>query len=77
MPHKIYRKRFCYGGLSFDKPGLTITNKCINCGKCKKACSFDAIFKEETQYKIDGNRCDECGSCYLVCPASAVIHKGN
>lgn len=74
--HKLERKRFSYGDFPTEKAGLTITNACISCGKCKKVCTFNAIYKGENQYHINGGRCDECGSCYRSCPVKAITHKG-
>lgn len=73
--HKIERERFSFGGMDFVPPGLTITDDCIACGKCKESCTFDAIC-EGTPYFIMGNRCDECGNCFEVCPSGAVVSKG-
>ncbi len=75
--HKLERERFSFNGFALVPAGLTIdSSKCIACGKCEKACSFDAISKKGNTYVIDGKYCDECGNCYTNCPMSAVIHKG-
>ena len=74
--HKLERMRFSFGNFKVEKPGLTITEKCIGCGKCFKVFTFDAIEKDGNKYKIRGNRCDECGNCYTVCPVGAVTSKG-
>lgn len=71
--HKLERVRFSFSGFPTVQPGLTITEKCIGCGKCVKACSFDAIYQEGAHYKINGNRCDECGNCFLTCPVNAIV----
>lgn len=73
--HKLYRERFSIGGMEYESPGLMITEKCIECGKCKSVCTFDAIV-EGSPYKIDGSRCDECGNCYTNCPVNAIMGKG-
>lgn len=75
--YKLERERFAFGDMQIEKVGLTIdSNKCISCGKCEKACTFNAIYKAENSYAIMGNRCDECGNCYSVCPSNAITHKG-
>lgn len=73
--HKLERERFSYGGMEVEPAGLTITDRCIGCGKCQKACSFDAIVPGKP-YRIMGNRCDECGNCFSVCPVNAILSKG-
>lgn len=73
--HKLERERFSFGGAKFELPGLTITDKCISCGKCVKVCTFDAI-QPGNPYKIMGNRCDECGNCFVNCPVGAITGKG-
>jgi ferredoxin len=73
--NKIERERFTYGGMEVEPAGLTITDKCISCGKCAEVCTFKAI-KPGTPYEIIGNRCDECGNCFEACPVKAIIAKG-
>ncbi len=73
--HKLLRERFTFGGMQWIDAGLSITDSCIKCGKCKKTCSFDAI-EEGSPYKIISSRCDECGSCFTVCPVNAILSKG-
>ena len=74
--HKLERQRFSFGGFPVEKAGLTITEACVGCGKCMKACTFRAIRREGERCVIDGERCDECGNCWLVCPAGAIRHRG-
>lgn len=74
--HKLERERFTFGDLPVIPAGLSITNRCVGCGRCSKVCSFDAIIKDGNRYRINGRRCDECGNCFTVCPAHAIVSKG-
>lgn len=74
--HKLERIRFNFCGFPMVKLGLTITDKCIGCGKFRQACSFDAIYQNGAKYTINGNRCDEYGNCFLICPVNTIILKG-
>ncbi len=69
--HKVYRIRAEYGGMPFNPAGPTITDKCIACGKCFKACTFKAITPGKP-YFITPEYCDDCGDCSVVCPVNAI-----
>ena len=69
--HKDLRTRFSFGDVPFNLAGPTITDKCIECGKCYENCTFKAIEKG-TPYRIDPIRCDDCGSCIMNCPVDAI-----
>ncbi|MGL5329884.1 MAG: [FeFe] hydrogenase, group A [Peptostreptococcaceae bacterium] len=57
---------------------LTITNKCIGCGACKRECPVDCIVGErKEQHNIDYNRCTHCGQCIAVCPVNAITAGDN
>lgn len=71
--HKLERERFSFGNMAYQEPGFVITAACIGCGKCEKACTFEAVStKSNGQRFILGNRCDECGNCINVCPTNAI-----
>ena len=42
---------------------------CIKCGKCYRACKFDAITEDIV---IQGSKCEGCGVCEFVCPVDAI-----
>lgn len=73
---KMKRERFTFGGEAVNKAGQTIKSNCIECGKCRINCPFNAISKG-SPYTINPTYCDECGICYSVCPVDAVkLSKG-
>lgn len=47
-------------------------DECINCGKCKEVCRFDAINVIEGQHRIDPISCEGCWYCSRVCPVEAI-----
>ena len=52
----------------------TITETCVECGKCVPECPVDAIAKG-SPYKIDEQKCVDCGVCDAVCPVDAIYRK--
>lgn len=47
-------------------------NACIGCGKCQKACKFEAITVEGNVAWIDSDKCKACGMCVAECPTGAI-----
>jgi len=69
--NKMNRERFAFGGATVNESGCVITENCVQCGECLKACPFKAI-SEGSPYVINPKQCDECGICYALCPAEAI-----
>lgn len=49
-------------------------NACLGCGKCVKACKFDAVHVENFLAYIDPDKCKNCGMCAKECPTGAIIN---
>ena len=45
---------------------------CIACGKCVRACPFDAITLANNLAYIDFNKCRLCRKCVPECPTGAI-----
>ncbi len=71
--HKLIRERFAFGGAAIVPWGARIdAERCIACGECAEACTFNAILADKKTYRCQPQYCDECGSCALVCPQAAI-----
>ncbi len=49
------------------------SQKCINCGKCAEACSYNAIASMNDKTLLFTELCHVCGACSIVCPEDTVI----
>ena len=50
-----------------------ISNRCVNCGKCKSVCPVGAINQQAGENPVvDPYRCQSCGACSLVCTNDAI-----
>jgi Na+-translocating ferredoxin:NAD+ oxidoreductase subunit B len=59
-----------------EKGGIARKNcsvACIGCGKCVKACAFDAITLENNLAYIDAGKCKLCRKCAPECPTNAIL----
>lgn len=55
---------------------LTVTDKCVGCGKCVEACSFDNIALSNGKAEFLHKQCNHCSACVNLCPEHAVVLKG-
>ena len=46
--------------------------KCINCGKCKKACPMDVDMTDNSRKRLNGTECILCLRCIDECPEKAL-----
>ena len=51
-------------------------NKCVSCGRCKKACPHGAISWKDGRPRFLRERCVSCGTCVSVCPQEAIRISG-
>lgn len=62
-----------------DAGHMEITDDCINCGSCAKACPREAIIDGDEKFVVDTERCsigDQCGTpprCSIGCPVECII----
>ncbi|MDO5331521.1 MAG: 4Fe-4S binding protein [Bacillota bacterium] len=55
--------------ITAKEDGTPVPNVCIQCGKCAKACTHDAISQNaKGVYVIDQKKCQHCGDCVKACP---------
>ncbi|MBI1983195.1 MAG: YfhL family 4Fe-4S dicluster ferredoxin [Acidobacteria bacterium] len=58
---------------------LLISDECIDCGACERACPNDAISSGSAHFEINPNRCTECvgyhstPQCAAVCPITDCV----
>lgn len=52
-------------------PHVTM-DACTGCGKCQKACQYNAIVLIKAKPLVLPELCHSCGGCYLACPEHAI-----
>ena len=55
--------------------GFLITDVCIGCGKCMRACPQQCITKG-IPFLIHQEHCLHCGLCFENCPVQAIVRRG-
>jgi NADH-quinone oxidoreductase subunit F/NADP-reducing hydrogenase subunit HndC len=68
IKNKLCRANFCERLLTY-----TITDKCIGCTVCKRACPTNAITgTTKLKHVIEQAKCIKCGLCYKSCKFKAI-----
>ena len=49
--------------------------KCVLCGKCAEACTYNAIAMAGKKVIFFPELCHVCGACTIVCPTDAIVEK--
>ena len=61
---------------SAGKPHV-VTENCVGCGVCRKACAHDAPIIENGKARIDHDKCVGCGRCIGMCFKDAIRDAGD
>lgn len=71
--HLLLKPDFAYSEKFYSGKIAEINqDECIQCGKCKDVCRFDAVPVIDGQYFINELNCEGCGYCFHVCPTDAI-----
>lgn len=70
-------KRKCGAGVCKNMLEFSITDSCVGCGNCARACPAEAITgKLKQRHVIDQDKCIKCGACYRNCAFKAIDKSG-
>ncbi len=56
-------------------PFPQMSQRCIGCGECARACPRQAITVENGKARVDKTKCIQCYCCHELCPIKAVELK--
>lgn len=68
------KKKKCRANVCEKLVNYYITDKCVGCGACRRACPVNAVEGTlKAGHKIDPAKCIKCGRCHKICKFEAVI----
>lgn len=66
----------CRAGVCKKLTRFKITDKCIGCSACSRACSVGAITGEiRKRFEINQEKCIKCGKCFNTCRFGAIAKE--
>ena len=71
----IERAEFAFGGVSEQRGGYFVTDKCIGCKLCFSKCPQKCIDITRKPAVIAQEHCLHCGNCFEICPARAIERR--
>lgn len=71
----IERAEFAFGGVSEQRVGYFVTDRCIGCKLCYSKCPQKCIDITRKPVVIAQEHCLHCGNCFEICPARAIERR--